>query len=223
MRKEAYFSPASIDATAQELLQSCLGLRSRHDRVHLIPGVSALLVLDVQAYFFNESSHAYIPSSCAILPRIVDLVARYSERALPVIYTRHVNTPHDAQQMATWWRDLIAPDSPLSRLVPELDPRQGKVLAKSQYDAFYQTHLEVLLREKGVRQVVICGVMTHLCCETTARSAFMRGFDVFFTVDGTASYTRAFHEASLLNLSHGFAVPMLVGEVAAALQRQDER
>jgi len=65
--------------------------------------------------------------------------------------------------------------------------------------------------------VVICGVMTHLCCETTARSAFMRGFEVFFTVDGTATYTEAFHRASLLNLSHGFAVPVLVENILEKL------
>jgi len=53
---------------------------------------------------------------------------------------------------------------------------------------------------------VVCGVMTHLCCETTAREAFVRGFEVFFPVDGTASYNQKFHEASLQNLAHGFAI-----------------
>ena len=82
-----------------------------------------------------------------------------------------------------------------------------------------------MLRDNGVRRIVISGVMTHLCCETTARSAFVRGFEVFFTVDGTASYTADFHRASLLNLAHGFAVPVLVSEILAALsfpERKDD-
>jgi bifunctional isochorismate lyase/aryl carrier protein len=48
--------------------------------------------------------------------------------------------------------------------------------------------------------------MTHLCCETTARAAFVRGFDVFFLVDGTATYNQDYHQATLLNLAHGVAV-----------------
>ncbi|MEW6239950.1 MAG: isochorismatase family protein, partial [Chloroflexota bacterium] len=72
---------------------------------------------------------------------------------------------------------------------------------------------EQTLRDLEVEQVVITGVMTHLCCETTARAAFVRGFDVFYVVDGTATYTEAFHRASLLNLAHGFAVPVLAEEI----------
>jgi isochorismate hydrolase len=60
--------------------------------------------------------------------------------------------------------------------------------------------------------------MTHLCCETTARSAFMRGLQVFIAVDGTATYSEAFHRASLLNLSHGFALPVLVDEILERLR-----
>ena len=92
-----------------------------------------------------------------------------------------------------------------------------EVLDKSQYDAFYQTSLEGHLRAEGVTQVVICGVMTHLCCETTARSAFTRGFQVFFTVDGTATYNMDHHRATLVNLSHGFAVPVLVKDMVSAI------
>jgi len=55
--------------------------------------------------------------------------------------------------------------------------------------------------------------MTHLCCETTARSAFMSGFDVFFTVDGTATYNKTFHLSTLINLAHGFAIPITTKEV----------
>ena len=65
---------------------------------------------------------------------------------------------------------------------------------------------------------VISGVMTHLCCETTARAAFMRGFEVFFTVDGTATYNEALHRSSLLTLSHGFAIPVLIDELLCDME-----
>ena len=60
---------------------------------------------------------------------------------------------------------------------------------------------------------MICGVMTHLCCETTARDAFMRGFDVYFVMDATATCNEELHLSSLLTLSHGFAVMVETEEV----------
>jgi bifunctional isochorismate lyase/aryl carrier protein len=216
MQKESYFTTDTIHTTSREMLDELQEYRHRHAHFLLIPESSALLVLDVQTYFFDEASHAFIPSGLAILPRIVNLVHKYTACDLPVIFTRHINSVQDAKLMAVWWKDLIDPESLSGQLVPELDSSVGVVLEKSQYDAFFETPLEEILCAKKVHQVVICGVMTHLCCETTARSAFMRGFEVFFAVDGTATYTQAFHQASLLTLSHGFAVPILVEEVLAA-------
>ncbi|MCP4152595.1 MAG: isochorismatase family protein, partial [bacterium] len=64
-----------------------------------------------------------------------------------------------------------------------------------------------------ITRVIITGVMTHLCCETTARSAFVRNFEVYFTIDATATYNREFHKSTLLNLSHGFASPVLTSDI----------
>jgi isochorismate hydrolase len=187
------------------------------------PERSALLLLDLQAYFLDESSHAFVPSAIAILPGINALIRAYSCQNLPVLFTRHLNTSQDAGLMATWWRELLAADSPLSRIDPRLEIHNAVTISKTRYDAFLNSPLEKLLREMNVRQLVICGVMTHLCCETTARSAFMRGFEVFFCVDGTATYNEAFHRASLLNLAHGFATLVLVQDILTKLERNGNR
>jgi bifunctional isochorismate lyase / aryl carrier protein len=115
--------------------------------------------------------------------------------------------------MERWWRDLIRPNTPLSEITAELDLSKGIVINKSQYDAFHNTALEQNLHQKHISQVVISGVMTHLCCETTARSAFTRGFEVFFLVDGTATYNAEFQRASLMNLAHGFAILSRVNDI----------
>jgi len=132
---------------------------------------------------------------------------------LPLVWTRHLNTDADAGNMSRWWRDIISEAHPLSGISPALDTSYGQMIVKSQYDAFYWTNLEAYLRAKGVEQVLIGGVMTQLCCETTARSAFMRGFEVFFLIDGTASYNEDYHRATLLNLGYGFANLLLCEEV----------
>lgn len=211
--KEAYFRSDSIGKKARSMLREVEPYIKSN--ILLEPERSALLVLDMQEYFLRPSSHAYIPSAEAVLPKVRSLAEAYAEMGLTVTLTRHTNSPEDAGVMGRWWRELISPGHPLSGIVSELIS-YGTVLEKHQYDAFYGTGLEELLKEKGVSQVVVCGVMTHLCCETTARSAFVRGFEVFFPVDGTATYNEAFHRATLLNLSHGFAVPVLVEEVLGA-------
>jgi len=124
----------------------------------------------------------------------------------------------DAEMMGEWWRDLIDRDDPLSQITARLPVGDAPVIEKMQYDAFYHTSLNEALHARGVTDVVICGVMTHLCCETTARSAFMRGYEVLFAVDGTATYNRDYHQASLLNLLHGFAVPVLVSALLAEME-----
>ena len=120
--------------------------------------------------------------------------------------------------MGSWWKDLITAENKLSDLIPELDIPGATVISKTQYDAFYETNLEALLKEWSIAQVVIGGVATHLCCETTARSAFVRGISVFLPLDATATYTREFFRASLLNLSHGFATPVLARELMDQLE-----
>ncbi len=236
--KEPYFTPEAIAQRAREMLESVQPLRERHP-LDFRPERAALLVLDLQRYFLEEDSHAYIPSAGAILPKVKELIAAFAARGRPVVFTRHINTDEDAGQMGKWWQDLIRKEDPLSELLPELVitltrslPRRGGgpgiglsprgrgrlIIEKGQYDAFYKTALEEILREKGVEQLAICGVMTHLCCETTARSAFCRGFEVFFIVDGTATYNAQFHRATLLNLAHGFAYPLLAEELLAAFK-----
>ncbi len=219
--REIYFTRELIEQQALDLYQQVPGIDHKKGLIFL-PRQSALLVLDMQEYFLSKASHAYIPSACAIVDGIIRLVRAYSAIGRPVVFTQHINSARDAGMMANWWSDLIMADNPMQGIIPEIDTSLGTLLQKSQYDAFYQTSLDDVLRAHDVLQVVICGVMTHLCCETTARSAFMRGYQVFFPVDGTATYRLDFHKASLLNLSHGFASVVLMSEILKAVQEDHE-
>jgi len=188
------------------------------NRFDYVPEKSALLILDMQKVFLSEKSHAFIPSSLALVMRIRKLAEIFQEIRLPIILTRHVNSEENAGLMMQWWKNLIREEDEFSEIIPELNIPSAVLIQKTQYDGFYQTVLEKVLREKNVCQVVIAGVMTHLCCETTARSAFIRGFQVFFPIDGTATYSEDLHLSTLINLSHGFAVPVLMEELQSTLE-----
>ena len=177
----------------------------------------ALLVIDMQRHFCDRGSSFFVPKSDVLAEKLRDLVESFGSCNRPIIFTRHIDSDKEGNLMLRWWSEKIREDDPMSEVVDTLDVSKGTTVIKHQYDGFLNTDLEDILRRKNVRQVVICGVLTNLCCETTARSAFMRGFEVYFVEDGTATFSKEMHEAALLNLSYGFAIPATIKSVIKTL------
>jgi ureidoacrylate peracid hydrolase len=78
------------------------------------------------------------------------------------------------------------------------------VVTKHRYNAFHGTDLDLILRSNGIRTVVVTGVSTHVCVETTARDAFIRDFYTVVVGDGTAAYSAAEHDTSLKMIDRFF-------------------
>jgi isochorismate hydrolase len=218
--KEMYFNRKTIARRGAEFLLRIGELRDR-SHYQLRPEKCALLITDMQRYFLNPRSHAFVPSGPAIVPHLTEMARRFTEKGLMVVLTRHVNDDQNARQMKNWWSDLITSGNPLSMLHPEFVQINAPVVTKTQYDSFHRTNLQQMLDDKGIEQLIVGGVMTHLCCETTARSAFVRGYEVFFGIDFTATYNKDFHLSSLLNISHGFGVPVLFKEVLETVENEE--
>jgi nicotinamidase-related amidase len=189
------------------------------ERLDRLPRTTALLIIDMQKYFLTPNEHAYLPAGRAMLPNVVALRDAFRDREMPVVYTRHGHRrKKDHPQMGRWWADMLMASDPLAEIVPELRPRRAeKVVRKGHYDAFRQTDLHEHLAGLGVTHLVITGVMTHLCVETTARAAFMNDYETIMTVDGTASCDDGMHLASLEAAAHGFAVPFTTAEIIGRL------
>jgi isochorismate hydrolase len=210
--KERYFTVENIEEQSKEMLNEILNFRQKHD-MEFIPEKSALIILDMQKHFLDENSHAFVPSAPAIVPNIRRLMKFYLDNKYPVFATTHIDTENNDSMMLKWWKGVIKKGDEKSEIIPDFNKSDIIIMEKSQYDAFYKTNLEQLLLSRGINQVIITGVMTHLCCESTARSAFVHGFEVFFPVDATATYNKQFHFSTLYNLSHGFAIPVLSREL----------
>jgi len=179
------------------------------------PQTSALFIIDMQRFFCDSSSHAYFKYSTKIIPNIHQLLTVYRQQSLPVIFTRYALLRSESPgAMGRWWNDVLYDDDDLSNVIAPFYPRSNElVIRKTQYSAFFETDLDQILKELKVTNILITGVLTHLCCETTARDAFMRNYDVFFVVDATASDTQELHDASLRTLSDGFATLVTTNEV----------
>jgi nicotinamidase-related amidase len=176
--------------------------------MRLRAAASALLVVDMQEFFLDPHSPTFTCGGVAIIPTVRAMIGAFRERGRPVIYTRHVHHPDnlDSGIMGWWWKGMCVEGSPESGIHAELAPRPGdKVVTKHRYSAFFGTDLEIVLRCLKIEDLVVAGIMTNMCVESTARDAYYRDFRVFVPADGTGSITEEMHCASLLNLAFGFA------------------
>jgi len=89
--------------------------------------------------------------------------------------------------------------------------REGEiVIDKSRPSSFYGTRLEPLLTARGIKNVVICGVTTNICVETTARDAHQRGYNTFVVEDATGEFEESRHWHSLYTIAWCFGTVVTV-------------
>jgi nicotinamidase-related amidase len=172
----------------------------------------ALLVIDMQEFFRSFTSD--------IIDNVIMLIDSFRAKDVPIIFTRHghKNLKEDGGMLALWWDKHAMYGSPEWELLEEIPVKKDDfIINKNRYSAFWRTGLDEFLHSKNVEEVVIAGVLTNCCCETTARDAFMRDYKVFFVSDATATENVDLHLASLKNLAFGFAYIMNANFICRSL------
>jgi len=175
---------------------------------------TALLVIDMQRVFLDGSSK--VQDAEPVMQRVSDLTRHFRDRGRPVVYTRHLHADDgsDGGNLLWWWGSIIRESSEGGHLHPDVMPEEAElVVRKNTYDAFEGTELAERLEAMDIRDVVVCGVMTNLCCETTAREAFCRGYRVKFVADATGTAADMMQVATLINLAYGFAQVVLAEDL----------
>ncbi len=175
----------------------------------------ALLVVDMQNGFCHpEGSFPRIgrglEGAMEAVANAAVAVGQARAAAIPVVFTRHVYRPGRPDEGAALVRNSpelvgvagLAAGTWDADVCDELGcAPDDLVVDKVRFDAFQWTSLEPLLRGLNVTALMICGVVTNICVETTARSAFMRDFPVTLLADCCAAKTRRLHELSIEVLS----------------------
>jgi isochorismate hydrolase len=175
---------------------------------------SALLVIDMQCYFASIAQ--------SILGNVISIIECFRANKGKILFTRHGHRDPktDGGMLGRWWGDLILYGSAEWELIGGL-PLQvlDTIIDKNRYSAFLGTELDSLLQNTGIEDLIITGVLTNCCCETTARDAFMRDYRVFFVADATAAPTEELHLASLKNLAYGFAYIVTTRDLSNKLNK----
>ena len=164
------------------------------------PGKCALLVIDMQQYFLSMAE--------PIIGNVLSIIEACRSVDIRAIFTRHGHKKIsvDGGMLAQWWGDLIEYGSKDWELINALKPFDtDEVIDKNRYSVFHGTGLDKSLKSRKIEELIITGVMTNCCCETTARDAFVKDYRVFFVSDATATANDELHLASLKNLAFGFA------------------
>jgi ureidoacrylate peracid hydrolase len=199
------------------------------------PRWAALLVVDVQNDFVSSKGSAAqrgedVNSAQAMVPRLVRLIEEARRVSLPVIYikTTHgewTDTPswiyRKSQQSAlntcregSWGAEFYDGISPLS---------QERVVIKHRYSAFINTDLNTVLKAKGIESVLVTGVATNVCVETTARDAYMFDYYVTMVEDCSAAYDPKMHETTLENIRRHFGLVASSAEIVETWRALKEK
>jgi ureidoacrylate peracid hydrolase len=187
----------------------------------LDPTRTALFVVDMQLAWTSPAGPMHTPSTAGIVPRINALAAALRARGGLVAWIQHSNAPPgDPLYWATFYDNFIrperraaslatlAPGAPLHALDPRLDVRAEDLrFRKYRFSAFTRNpeDPEALLRARGIDTIVVAGVATNICCESTARDAMMRDFRVFMPHDAVTARDAEAHGAGLLAVAQVFA------------------
>ncbi|MBN1574038.1 MAG: cysteine hydrolase [Deltaproteobacteria bacterium] len=140
----------------------------------------ALLVIDMQKEYFEEGAPLKVPKGGEVLENIKRLVDAARVKKIPLMHIRHIGKDPDAF--------VFGAGSPLVKFADELKPKAGEpAITKTRPGSFYMTELDDILLREGVETVVITGLMSFMCCDTTAREAHARGYSVLFVRDATAA------------------------------------
>lgn len=163
------------------------------DAISLNPVRTALINVDMQRCFV-EASPLAAPGGPALVRRVNELASACREAGILVVHTRGWMRS-DGSNLGVMGRlvppfivGLYTEGADSAQLHDALEVGAGDVVVnKPRYGAFHATDLELILRSRGIDTVIISGIATNICCETTAREAAQRDFCVLFLSDGTAT------------------------------------
>jgi ureidoacrylate peracid hydrolase len=163
------------------------------DDLVFVPARTALINVDMQRCFV-EGSPLAAPNGLALVGRINALTTNCRTAGVLVVHTRswmrsnRSNLGVMGERVPRFIVDLYTEGAESAQLhdALEVDPTDI-ILNKPRYGAFHATDLELILRSHNIDTVIISGIATNICCETTAREAAQRDFHVIFLSDGTTT------------------------------------
>ena len=144
-----------------------------------------LVLIDIQNDYFKGGKYELVNPEQAAM-QAIKVLTRFREWGWPVVHVCHLSIQPRAA--------FFIPDTEGSEIYREIRPLETEdVIIKHRPDSFLDTTLKAKLEEKGINQLVVCGMMTHMCIDTTVRAAVGHGYDVTLIEDACATRDLEWH------------------------------
>ncbi len=181
-------------------------------------GKTAILVIDMLKDFVSGVLGS--EKAGKIVPNIKTLLDKAREKKIPVIYVNDAHLPQIDEEFKLWGPHAVK-GTEGAEVIDEIKPKAGDfVLEKRRYSGFFETGLDLLLRELGVTDLILVGVTTDICVKHTAADAFYRGYKIIVPRDCVASFKESDHEWALNYMQKIYGVEVTdVKEVLGRITR----
>ena len=153
----------------------------------------------------------------AIVPATAKLLNAAREKGVPVIFCNDAHIKDIDRELALWGDHAIA-GTPGAEVIPELGlSERDYVVPKRRYSGFFQTDLDILLRELGVKTLIMTGLHTHMCVRHTSADAYSLGYDVVVAKEATDSFTEEDYISGLAYLKTCYGADAYTNEEVIAM------
>ncbi len=163
---------------------------------------TALLIIDVQNRMFQRGASVY--HDAKLLYNLKKLIASAKSKHMPIFYIQHESKGLDLQRQSENWK-----------LHPFLSVEKDDiVIQKTTPDSFYETTLEEHLHNKGIQNLLIAGIQTEICIDTTCRSAHSKGFSTYLIEDAHSTWDTPILKASQMIQHHNYTLQWFANTIS---------
>lgn len=183
----------------------------------------ALVLVDVINGFLHPDGVNYYPVYDETLTRIKEVLELARERGLMIVHVRENHPP----QLASDYEFEKLPRHNLNGSweigwAPGIEVWSGEyIIEKRRFSAFFETGLNLLLKESGIEQIIIVGVKTHVCIRATAQDAFGWGYRPMLVLEAVGSNYTHLHEASLEDIRRYMGTIVTLDELRELLMNEE--
>jgi ureidoacrylate peracid hydrolase len=204
------------------------------------PSHTALIVVDVQNDFcapngFMDAEGMDLTTVQAMAERLPAALRAAREAGVLVVFVRNIYSSDRNNYLSDTWLEQAArrrrssyTENPVCEagswagdFYGDVRPEPGEpIVTKHRFSGFHNTDLDTILRSHGSRTLVMSGVASNVCVETTAREGFVRDYYIIYLSDGTAAYVDKDHEAALRVIDLFFGQVVTIPEVIEVWEKQ---
>jgi nicotinamidase-related amidase len=192
------------------------------------PEHAAVVVIDCQREFIEDDGFwaelgQDVSETKLVAARIAEFLEHARRHGVHVVHVRaiydprYMNDPMYERLHRHGVRRYCQSDDPASGFYAGLEPRDGEPeVVKHRFDAFYDTDLDLLLRARGIKTVILTGLVTHGCVDSTARHAYFNGYYVVFPPDLTGGASEEVKRVTVESMNVMFGVTPSADEIVSA-------